>query len=82
MANKGTYDDDDPHQALARNVRRLRQKAGLTQQQLSKRARLAYTYVGRLETQTSNPRLGSIKRLANALGVTTVELLTPQPRRK
>jgi transcriptional regulator with XRE-family HTH domain len=78
MAKKGAHRDDDLHQILARNVRRLRRKTGLTQQQLSRRCHLHETYVGRLETKAPrNPGLNSLVRVAKGLGVTVVELLTP-----
>jgi transcriptional regulator with XRE-family HTH domain len=77
MAKKGTHRDDGLHWILARNVRRLRLKTGLTQQQLSRRCRLHHSYVGRLETKAPrNPGLDSLVRLAKGLGVTVIELLT------
>ena len=77
MAKKGTHRDDGLHRILAQNVRRLRLKTGLTQQQLSRRCRLHPSYVGRLETNAPrNPGLDSLVRLAKGLGVTVIDLLT------
>jgi transcriptional regulator with XRE-family HTH domain len=77
MATKKGAHRDELHEILAENVRRLRLKTGLTQQQLSRRCRLHHSYVGRLETKAPrNPGLESIVRLAKGLGVTVIELLT------
>jgi transcriptional regulator with XRE-family HTH domain len=77
MAKKGTHRDDGLHRILAQNVRRLRLKTGLTQQQLSRRCRLHHSYVGRLETKAPrNPGLDVLVRLAKGLRVTVIDLLT------
>jgi transcriptional regulator with XRE-family HTH domain len=77
MATKGTHADDDLPRILAENVRRLRLKAGLKQQELSRRCGLYHGYVGRLETMMpANPGLDSLIRLAKGLGVTVIDLLT------
>lgn len=77
MAKKGTHADDDLPRILAENVKRLRLKAGLTQQELSRRCGLHVHYVQRLETNApNNPGLDAIIRIARGLGVTVIDLLT------
>lgn len=77
MAKKGTHADDDLPRVLAENVKRLRLKAGLTQQCLSRRCGLHLHYVQRLETIVpNNPGLDSIIKVARGLHVTVIDLLT------
>ena len=60
---------------FAATLRRLRRERGLTQAELSRRAKIALSYVGRLEAGTSAPGIDLLDRLAGALGVTPAELL-------
>lgn len=62
---------------VGRNVRRLRQERGLTQEQLAFESRVDLTYVGGIERGRRNPSLLVIARLAAALDVTPADLLTP-----
>ena len=62
---------------VGRNVRRLRQARGLTQEQLAFEARLDLTYVGGIERGRRNPSLLVVVRLAAALGVAPGDLLSP-----
>jgi transcriptional regulator with XRE-family HTH domain len=56
-------------------LKRLRQKKGLTQAALAKRAKLHRVYVAQIEAQTKIPSLAALERLAKALGVPVAELL-------
>jgi transcriptional regulator with XRE-family HTH domain len=56
-------------------LKRLRQKKGLTQAALAKRAKLHRVYVAQIEAQTKIPSLTALDRLAKALGVPVTELL-------
>jgi transcriptional regulator with XRE-family HTH domain len=60
---------------LGANVRRLRNDAGLTQDDLSERAGIFRTYLSRIESGKSNPTLLVLVALADALVVTPCELL-------
>lgn len=62
---------------VGRNVRRLRQQRGLTQEQLAFEAQLDLTYVGGIERGRRNPSLLVMARLAAALQVTPADLLRP-----
>jgi len=57
------------------NVRRARQKAGLTQEQLAHDAKIDLTYAGGIERGRRNPSVEVLGRLADALGVEPADLL-------
>ncbi len=54
---------------FAANLRRHREAAGLSQQELAGRAEMHISEVSRLERAAREPRLGTIVRLARGLGV-------------
>jgi transcriptional regulator with XRE-family HTH domain len=60
---------------LGRNVRRLRQQKGLTQEKLAFEAEIDLTYVGGIERGKRNPSLLVMARIADALSVPLVRLL-------
>ena len=60
---------------LGRNVRRLRQQRGLTQEQLAFDAEIDLTYLGGIERGRRNPSLLVIVRIADALSVPVPKLL-------
>jgi transcriptional regulator with XRE-family HTH domain len=60
---------------VGRNVRRLRQERGLTQEQLAFEAKLDLTYVGGIERGRRNPSLIVLVRLSTALAVAPGDLL-------
>ncbi len=68
--------------ALRRLLRRMRmtikqrRKAlGMTQAQLARKANLSLPYIGRLETGRHDPKVGTLLKIAQALGVSVVDLL-------
>jgi transcriptional regulator with XRE-family HTH domain len=61
---------------FARNVRRLRLKKGMTQEELAFEAEIDLTYVGGIERGKRNPSLLVMGRIANALSVPIVRLLS------
>jgi transcriptional regulator with XRE-family HTH domain len=65
----------DPKIILARNVRRLRQAIGMSQEELAARAQLHRTYISSVERHERNVSLANIFRIAGALGVTASSLL-------
>lgn len=67
----------DPKTVLARNVRRLRTAAGLSQEELAARAGLHRTYISSVERRQRNVSLENIYALASALGCDPRELLAP-----
>lgn len=66
---------------IAENIQRLRRESGISQEALSRQCGLHYSYVGRLERRTSNPRLNTLCTLAEALDTTVIGLLTPHKSR-
>jgi len=62
------------------NLRRLRELRALSQRELAARAKLSVTTVNRIETGQRKPMPRTVRRLAEALGVTPEELLAEQPR--
>jgi transcriptional regulator with XRE-family HTH domain len=61
-------------EGLARNLRQARKRAGLTQERLSSLARLHRTEISLLERGERDPRLSTVVRLAQAIGVPTCDL--------
>jgi transcriptional regulator with XRE-family HTH domain len=61
---------------LARNLVRVRGEAGLSQEALAALAGLHRTFVGHLERQMRNPSLENVEKLAVALDVDVVDLLS------
>lgn len=57
------------------NVRRFRQQAQLTQEQLAFAAEIDLTYVGGIERGKRNPSILVLARIAKALGTEPLELL-------
>ena len=62
---------------LAANLRYVRQRRGLTQQQLAKLCGLPRSTVGQVETGSGNPTLAVLARIASALQLSIEELLSP-----
>ena len=59
---------------FGKNVRRLRDASGFTQERLADKADLDPTYISGIERGLRNPTLLIIVRLAKALGVPLCEL--------
>lgn len=62
---------------VGRNIRRLREERGLTQEKLAVDSEIDLTYLGGIERGKRNPSLIVIARVASALGVAPAELITP-----
>jgi transcriptional regulator with XRE-family HTH domain len=65
---------------VAENVRRRREAAGLSQEQLGFEARLDRTYVSQVERRQRNVTIVVLAKLATALETTAASLLQP-PRK-
>ena len=63
---------------LGKNVRRLRQQKGLTQEQLAFEAKIDLTYVGGIERGKRNPSLLVMARIADALSVPLTRLIAAE----
>ena len=60
---------------LARNLRLLRARRGISQEQLADLAGLHRTYVGSVERGERNISIDNVEKLARALGVTVADLV-------
>lgn len=60
---------------LGNNLKRIRTQKGITQGDIAKSLGVSRGFVSNLENGKTNPTLATITRLANAIGVTTDELL-------
>ncbi|TAL00377.1 MAG: XRE family transcriptional regulator [Rhodospirillaceae bacterium] len=67
---------------LASNLRRLRREKKWTQEEFAHRAGIARDYLSKLENSRKEAGLDILPKLADALGVTPAELLTPFPKTK
>lgn len=64
---------------LARNIRRLREEAGLSQEQLAFDAGMKRSYLSDMERGVRNPTVRALARIAVALKVEPGELLRQLP---
>jgi transcriptional regulator with XRE-family HTH domain len=74
----GDVDYKTLRQIVARNVRLIRNKLGLSQEQLADLARLHRTYIGSIERAERNVSLDNIEKIAVALKVKPERLLTDE----
>jgi transcriptional regulator with XRE-family HTH domain len=67
----------DMRKLVGRNVRRIRREKGLTQERLAELSGFAQQYLSGLESGRRNPTVVTVYEIANALGVSYLELLKP-----
>ena len=60
---------------FAKNLRRCRERAGLSQEELGYRAQLHRTQVGSLERGVRTPRIDTVLRLAGSLSAPVSDLI-------
>lgn len=61
---------------IANNIRKYRNKLGISQDILSKRANLAFHTIAKIEAgSTPNPTIDTVKKIADALGITLDDLI-------
>jgi len=65
----------DMRKLVGRNVKRIRQRKGLTQEQFAVRSGFSQQYLSGLEQGKRNPTIVTVYELAGALGVSYLELL-------
>ena len=67
----------DMRKLVGQNVRRIRQKKGLTQEQFSDISGFSQQYISSLENGRRNPTVITLHELALALGVSHLDLVKP-----
>ena len=65
----------NPKETFAKNLRRIRNEAGLSQEELAYRAGLHRTYISSIERGQRNVSLENIFAIAKALKVTPADLV-------
>lgn len=60
---------------FSKKLKNIRNQRGVTQEGLALICNLDRTYIGRLERMERSPSLGTLKKLADGLGITLSELL-------
>ena len=66
----------DIKQAVGKRVKELRNKLGISQEELADTAQLDRTYITSVECGKRNISIVNIEKLANALNVTLAEFFT------
>lgn len=67
----------DMRKLVGRNVRRIRQRRGLTQERFAEISGFSQQYISSLEQGKRNPTVVTLYELATALGVSHMELVRP-----
>ena len=61
---------------IAKNIKRIRKKKGISQDKLSKLADVAYNTIIKIESGAiQNPTIETVQKIAKALGVSLDELI-------
>lgn len=70
----------DMRKLVGRNFARLRQEKGLTQEEVQERSGMSQQYISGLERGQRNPTVISVYLIAQALGVSHMELMQPDTK--
>jgi transcriptional regulator with XRE-family HTH domain len=70
----------DMRRLVGQNVRRFREKKGLTQERFAELSGFSQQYISGLEGGHRNPTVVTVYELALTLGVTHLDLLRPTKR--
>lgn len=68
----------DMRRLVGRNLARIRRAQGLTQEQLEERSGFSQQYLSGLEQGRRNPTVVTVYEIAQALGVSHLDLLRPE----
>jgi transcriptional regulator with XRE-family HTH domain len=72
----------DMRKLVGRNFARIRREKGLTQEQIEERSGFSQQYLSGLERGLRNPTIVTLFELAQALGVSHVDLVAPDKKAK
>jgi transcriptional regulator with XRE-family HTH domain len=75
-ASRARPDDEALAQEFGRRLKAARAEAGLTQEQLAEGAGVHPTFISNMERGYSSPTLGTLVRLAAALGSDPADLVS------
>ena len=70
----------DMRKLVGQNFARLRREKGLTQEEVSAKSGLSQQYISDLERGRRNPTVITLYKLAEAIGVSHVDLVLPATR--
>jgi transcriptional regulator with XRE-family HTH domain len=70
----------DMRRLVGRNAKKIRLAKGLTQEEFAERSGFSQQYISDLERGLRNPTVVSLYELAQALGVTHMELVQPDKK--
>ena len=62
-------------EALGQNIRRIREKQNITQEELANLSGLHFTYIGQKERGLRNPTLATLHKISKALRVKSNQIL-------
>jgi transcriptional regulator with XRE-family HTH domain len=65
------------NKTFGQNIRVYRAAKGLSQEDLAEKAGIKRTYIGSIERGEVDPRLGTVNKVANGLGMDAFRLLMP-----
>ncbi|ABF10977.1 transcriptional regulator with XRE-family HTH domain [Cupriavidus metallidurans] len=80
MSKKQKVEPVAAEPSIAERLAELRKLNGLTLEELAQRASLTKSYLSKLERGLSSPTIGTVLKLADALGVTVDQLITRSSR--
>jgi len=61
---------------ISENIKKYRKRLGISQDVLSKKANLAFHTIAKIEAgSTPDPRIGTVKKIVDALGVALDDLM-------
>jgi transcriptional regulator with XRE-family HTH domain len=63
---------------IGQRIRQLRESRGMTQSQLQARSRVSRSYLSRIESGQMTPSLGTLEKIAEALGVGLNRFFVPE----
>jgi len=72
----------DMRALVGKNVRQARLKKGLTQEKFAEKSGFSQQYLSSLENGRRNPSIVTIFELAQALGVSHIDLVKPPSKRR
>src|ERR1035441_8375042 len=63
---------------IGQRIRQLRESRGMTQSQLQARSRVSRSYLSRIESGQMTPSLGTLEKIAEALGIGLKRFFVPE----